>query len=333
MIQFTNSFVNKTYDILDKKKAIDNYVSYMLDRTSQMFEYDGLPDTIPGYILETYLQVFGGVAICKMNGELWAIFGNPGGALDPYYRPTIFVAANPALGESRTFRIENHLKPFDAATWSSYEPCIYIRSDTQSLGLLPLFNRYATELAENDISIRSAQINSRQLALISASTDAEKESADKYIADVEAGKLSSVAENPFLTGIRVQNVSTISSNSIIQLIELQQYLKASWFNEIGLNANFNMKREYLSTEEIQASTDLLIPLSDDMLMCREQGIKAVNELFGTNISVKKNSAWENKDREIKVAQEQAERDAGITIDEPITGPIDEEIKKDGEPNE
>ena len=117
------------------------------------------------------------------------------------------------------------------------------------------------------------------------------------------------------------------------MIELQQYLKASWFNEIGLNANFNMKREYLSTEEIQASTDLLIPLSDDMLMCREQGIKAVNELFGTNISVKKNSAWENKDREIKVAQEQAERDAGITIDEPITGPIDEEIKKDGESNE
>ena len=117
------------------------------------------------------------------------------------------------------------------------------------------------------------------------------------------------------------------------MIELQQYLKASWFNEIGLNANFNMKREYLSTEEIQASTDLLIPLSDDMLMCREQGIKAVNELFGTNISVKKNSAWENKDREIRVAQEQAERDAGVTIDEPVTGPIDEEIKKDGEPNE
>ena len=126
MIQFTNSFVNKTCDILDKKESIGNYVSYMLDRTSQMFEYDGLPDTIPGYILETYLQVFGGVAICKMKGELWAIFGNPGGALDPYYRPTIFVAANPALGESRTFRIENHLKPFDASAWSSYEPCIYL---------------------------------------------------------------------------------------------------------------------------------------------------------------------------------------------------------------
>ena len=48
MIQFTNSFVNKTCDILDKKEAIDNYVSYMLDRTSQMLEYDGLPETITG---------------------------------------------------------------------------------------------------------------------------------------------------------------------------------------------------------------------------------------------------------------------------------------------
>lgn len=297
-------------DILDKHAAVHQYVSYMLDRTSQMFEYDGLPDTIPAYILETYLQVYGGCGICSVDQNLYAIYGGPGGPLDPYYRPTIFIMANPALGDSREFRIENHFAPFDKSHWQSLEPCIYFRNDTQCKGLLPLYVRYATELAENDVSIRSAQINSRQLSLISASTDAEQQSAQKYISDIEAGKLSVVAENAFLNGIKAQNVSTMSSNSIIQLIELQQYLKASWFNEIGLNANFNMKREYLSTEEIQASTDVLLPLADDMLMCRELAVEAINKLFGTNISVRKNSAWENKEKEIEAARADMAEETG-----------------------
>ena len=329
----SDSSVNCTCDILDKDLGTFQYVQYMFDRTNQMFRYKGLPDTIPEYMIEYMLQVYGAIAIIENKGDIYAMHARFGGPPDPYYRATQAVCANPALGIGKSFAIFNYLPPYDRVEWDKMDKCVAFLNDSQMMGLLPLFSRYAVQMVENDISIRSAQINSRQLALISASTDAEKESADKYIADVEAGKLSSVAENPFLTGIRVQNVSTISSNSIIQLIELQQYLKASWFNEIGLNANFNMKREYLSTEEIQASTDLLIPLSDDMLMCREQGIKAVNELFGTNISVKKNSAWENKDREIRVAQEQAERDAGVTIEEPTKGPIDEEVKKVGESNE
>lgn len=301
--------VNRTCDILDKHGAVHNYIDSMLNRTSQMFEYPGLPDTIPSYILETYLQVYGGAAVCKVNGELYVIFGSPGGPLDPYYRPTIFIMANPALGDSRQFKIYNHFAPFDKIHWQSLEPCVYIRNDTQARGLIPIYARYATQLAENDVSIRSAQINSRQVSLISASTDAEQQSAEKYIADIEAGKLSVVAENPFLNGIKAQNVTTMSANSIIQLIELQQYLKASWFNEIGLNSNFNMKREYLSTDELQASTDILLPLSDDMLMQRELGVKAINECFGTNISVKKNSAWENQEKEIAAVRGEMNEEA------------------------
>ena len=46
-------------DILDKRKSIYNYVLMMFDRTNQMFEYKGLPDTIPPYMLELYLQING----------------------------------------------------------------------------------------------------------------------------------------------------------------------------------------------------------------------------------------------------------------------------------
>ena len=310
-------------DILDKTESSRNYVTYMLNRTSQMFEYEGLPDTIPSYILETYLQVFGKVFFLEHNGGLYALPGKPGGPPDPYFRPTQVPIANPALGISATYRISNHLPPYNTVDWSALPEAVMMRNDTHSLGLFSLNSRYATELTENDISIRCAQINMRIQSLIGASTDRELASANEYINSITAGKTAIVAEAPFLEGIHVENV-TGRSNDIIQLIELQQYLKASWFNEIGLNSNFNMKREYLSAEEIRSSTDMLLPLCDDMLMRREEALDAVNSTFGTNITVYKNSVWEEKEAEIAEASMEVENQETITEEEVGEGQSDEQ---------
>ena len=294
-------------DILDKRKSIYNYVLMMFDRTNQMFEYKGLPDTIPPYMLELYLQINGHIGWLEWNDKLYALPGGWGGAPDPYYRPTIYIVANPALGGSHDCKIVNHLPPFDESVWSTKPDCVLMRNDTNMRGLFYMFSRFATELAENDISIRSAQINSRQQSIIAASTDREIASARAYIKALEEGKLEAVMDQAMATkGIRATNVSVQSANVIIQLIELQQYLKASWYNEIGLNANFNMKREYLSEEELMAQTDTLIPLIDDMLRCRQEAIEVVNSTFGTSISVDKNSAWENKQKELETEQEYKE---------------------------
>lgn len=309
-------------DILDKKKSIYNYVLMMFDRTNQMFEYKGLPDTIPVYMLELFLQINGHIGWLEWNGELYALPGGWGGAPDPYYRPTIYIVANPALGGSHDCKIVNHLPPFDKAVWSTKPDCVLMRNDTNMRGLFYLFSRYSTELAENDISIRSAQINSRQQSIIAASTDREIASARAYIKALEDGKLEAVMDQAMATkGIRATNVSVQSANVIIQLIELQQYLKASWYNEIGLNANFNMKREYLSEEELTSQTDTLIPLIDDMLRCRKEAIEIVNSTFGTSISVEKNSAWENKQKELETEQEYKE--AKVESTKPEQGEKDE----------
>lgn len=305
------SGIDCTCDILDKKKSIYNYVMLMFDRTNQMFEYAGLPDTIPAYMLELYLQINGHVCVTKINGELYALPGGLGGAPDPYYRPTLYVVANPGLGYSASLKILNHLNPF--GTQDTQGECVFVRNDTNIRGLFYLFTRYATELAENDVSIRAAQINSRQQTLIAADTDSQIASANAYFDNLEKGKITAVADAAFLDGVKVTNVSVQGANSIIQLIELQQYLKASWYNEIGLNANFNMKREYLSEEELRASTDVLLPLIDDMLRCREDAISVINSTYGTSISVQKNSAWLNKQEELDTEQKQKEADVAATI--------------------
>lgn len=258
-----------------------------------MFRYKNLPDTIPEPMFEAMLQIYGSVLIAEVEGKLYAFRCNFGGPPDPYYRPTQAVVANPALGLSQTFKIVNHLPPFDRSLWDEMPAGIRFLNDTQIMGLVPMFARYASQMTENDISIRSAQINLRQQTTIIAANGPEMESATQYVKGLEEGKTFVIGKRPFLEGISVQDVKA-GPDTIIQLIELQQYLKASWYNEIGLNSNFNMKRQYMSADEIQSSSDIMLPLIDNMFECRQQAVQSVNEQFGTNIEVEKDSAWAHK---------------------------------------
>lgn len=301
--------VDCTCNILDKAVSVRKYVWTMLNRTNQMFEYTGLPETIPKEILELYLQINGQCCITEVGGNLFALPGGLGGPPDPYYRPTLYIAAIPGLRDgdhsfSKSMKISNHLEPFSPVDYSG--ECILVKNDTLMEGMLYMLSRYATQLTENDISIRSAQINARAHVNITADTDTEAVSARAYLKALEEGKLEIIMGKAMMDSLNVQNISMNSANVIIQLIELQQYLKASWYNEIGLNANFNMKREYQSEEELQANTDVLLPLVDNMLECRKLAIEAVNKKYGTSISVDKNSSWENKQQERDVEQETKE---------------------------
>lgn len=318
--------VNCTCDILDKLGSTFNYVQYMFDRTNRMFKYNNLPDTIPEPMLEYMLQIYGSVAIISHNGDLYAMRCNFGGPPDPYYRPTQAVVANPALNIGETYRIVNHLPPFERVVWEQMPPCVRFLNDSQIQGLLPLFARYATQMAENDVSIRSAQINLRQQSIIAADDGPEIESAQAYLKALERGELASIQRRSFVGSIEVLNASTGQSNTIIQLIELQQYLKASWYNEIGLNSNFNMKRQYMSADEINSSADIMLPLIDNMFSSRQQAVESINKEFGTNISVDKDSAWQKKQIQADLSVSY-DPDTGDRVPSSVLDPSEEEQER------
>lgn len=281
------------YNFHDKKRNVKHHVTYMLDRTQSLFRWEGLPDSIPQRILEFFLQTNGNICFYEHEGELYVFTGGLGGEPDVYYRPTIYTIANPGLKLSKSLKIGKE--------------CVVMPNDSMYRGLLPMFYRYATMMAETELSLDIANINSRILSLISAPDDRTKESALKYLSDVREGKLGVIAENAFLDGIKATPYSTSSRTSALtDLIELMQYTKASWFNEMGLNANYNMKRESLNSAESQLNNDALLPLIDDMLRQRELGAEEVNKMFGTNISVSFNSAWEDNVEEIELEHEKLE---------------------------
>lgn len=284
-----------SYDFFDKEAAMNRYLQEFMRITNRMFKWEGLPDTIPERKLEEFLQTKGIVYFTKCRPlrssdrpqdyaeeGLYVFFGGYGGGRDVYYEPTVANIANPAV-------------PDLPVNLSIGEECCVCFNDSQKQGLVPMFQKYAKLLVENDISIYDAEINLRIQTLIQASDDRTKASAELYLQRIEEGHIgiisgktldpeTALATKPFVTGG--------NSNALSQLIEMHQYLKASLLNELGLNANYNMKRERINSAESELNNDGLLPLVDDMLEMRKQAAERINAMFGTNITVEKASAWE-----------------------------------------
>lgn len=274
----------------DKAKVFENYCKYTFTRTQSMFTYEGLPDTIPVQWLESYLQRNGSCCIAEHEGKLYALLGNAGGELDEYYQPTIYTVANPALGLSKSYKIG--------------EDCVYCRNDYDAIGLVPLVSRYCGLMTENLLTVRISDINMRMMNLLSAPDDNTLQSTKQYLKDLEDGKLGVVGETPFFDGLKLQSKGVGNGDYMIQFIELQQYLKGSMYNELGINANFNMKREALSGQEVALNDDALMPLIDDMLKQRRAMCDELNEMFGLNVSVDYGSTWHSNVVEKQLVSEE-----------------------------
>jgi len=260
-----------------KDTSVNYYIQHYLNVCQSMFNYDGLPDSVPQDVLERQLQVNGNVFWVKDGGDLYALTGALGGELDMYYRPTRYIVANPYLHLEREFTVD--------------KDGVLMKNDTEMQGLLPIIGKYAVLLTDSEISLNMAAILTRITMLISASDDKTKASADIFVKKILDGEFSVIGENAFFDGVKMQTSPTANSSYITQLVELVQYYKAGLLNELGLNANWNAKRERLITTEVNTNIDLLLPFVDDMLTERRKALELVNKMFGTEISVELSSAW------------------------------------------
>lgn len=281
----------ETYDFENKELCISNLVNYMFARCQRMIKYTGLPDTFNPRVFNIRLFGSGYTGIFEHNGEIYNDVGGLGGIPNHDYLPSELIIANPYIPCNKTFKID--------------KDCVIVPNDSAFMGILPLCRRYATQIVENELSMKIVDICSRIPAIISASDDITKASAEKFIEDLFKGKISIVGDSEFMQGVNTFPYASTNTGAVMQsLIEYQQYLKASWFNELGLDANYNMKRESLNSAESQLNNDALKPLIDDMIDCRNEAFEKVNAMFGLNIHCELGSAW--KDNEIELQMTQAE---------------------------
>ena len=304
MALFWYPAMNSKFDFdkpLDKGYLYDSYIFYYLARLQSMFKYDGLPDTIPAKWLEHYLLVNGQCVFIKDGEDLIVTTGGMGGLPDRYYIPTQYIVSNP------------YVKQETRKTYTIGEDCILARNDTYSQGLIPLLSRYVSQLVENEVTFNVADIMARAMLTITATDNQSKESIELWLKRLRKGDIGAIGELPSMVGNQDRSINITPFQSVAStltdLIEYHQYLKAGLFNELGLNGNYNMKREAINSNESQLNDDMLHPLIDDMLKMRKEFCDQVNEMFGTNISVEFDSAWEDNELENEAALEAVEAEA------------------------
>ena len=294
-----NFSFTSTNILKDKDRLIRSYIKYMLVRTQRMFEYENLPETIPAKDLELITQLCGYSVITEKDGKLYAFYGGLGGQLNEYYLPTLSVVANPYLKFFKVLDIGKN--------------CEVVLNDALYIGLTPMFDKYAELLAECDISLRYACINSRIPMLGVANDDETAKSFNELFEQVEKGEsMKAVVTDDVINEDAFKTKDFFAKNTgiIKELIELKQYTLGSWYNDLGIHYNVNMKREYVSETESGMNMLGLLPLIDEMLLERQKGWDRVNEHYGTNVKVKLSSSWEQLRYDILLDNKKQESEIG-----------------------
>lgn len=296
--------LNSKFDFdkpIDKGELCNSYIQYYLARLQSMFKYDGLPESIPQKWLEHYLLVNGSCVFIMDGDDLIVTTGGWGGLPNRYYIPTEYIVSNPYVKEEtrRTYTID--------------EDCVLIRNDVYAQGIMPMLQKYCSQLVENDITMNVADILARATLTITALTTKDRDSVELWLKRIRKGELAAIGELPAMAGNQERNVNIqpfqSTASTLTDLIEYHQYLKAGLFNELGLNSNYNMKRESINSNESQLNDDMLHPLIDDMLAMRQEALEKVNAMFGTNITVEFNSAWKDNETENELTMEVMEAEA------------------------
>lgn len=293
IINRSNCYFNSKGELAPNKDILVAFFSRnMLNKTITMFKYRDLPDSLPERELEMILQLRGFGIVTEHDGNLVALWGGFQPPHDVYYRPRFVRVDNPWAKINRAYEIDKE--------------CVLVRNDPLNRGLVPILTHYSEQLTEVDITKLLSLINFRAMYGITANTDSEYESAKEFLKQLSEGRQGAIRGEEMNGKVETQPYSNNSSNYLTQVIEMEQYIKGSFYQEIGLQSTFNMKRERLSEAESGMDTDCLRPLIDSMLEERQKAVKKINEMYGTNISVEFNSSWSkyNEEDELIVGDEE-----------------------------
>lgn len=265
-----------TIPITNKKEQLSKFRADMLNKSLTMFEWKNLPDTLPAVEIEKQLQTNGYSIIAKVQGNVYAFQGGFSGQ-DPYNQPTKAIVNNPSLNYNGTFTIN--------------EDCIIIKNDDMQQGLIHIYNKYGTLLIENQITMLMTDYNYRMPFTISSKDDATTQSAREYLQKIIDGSLGVIGEAKLFDALKVTPTNNKGVNSFADLYGYQQFIEAQLNNTIGLATNNNMKRERLTTNEIEVNKNASYPLIDNMLRNRKQAVEKINKMFDLDIDVEFSSIW------------------------------------------
>lgn len=271
----------------------------------------------------------GQICITDFNDKLYACIGNRGGSPNEYYLPSRFIIANPILG-SKEVQIGKdgvviYNTKIDKYVWTGTGPIF-------ASGLCDYIAQTATILADNIISINCVQVNTRVSTFFIADSESQALEGEATLKKMYAGCPYLILKSDILEKLNVNPVNAAAaSQNITELIELNNFVISSFFQNIGIRANNNMKRERLVTDEVEAQNDYLEINVLEFLAPWQDGLDEVNKMYGTSLKVHLNPVLLNEllnECEGTSAAAEPEEGAAAADGEPEGAEPEEDLSKE-----
>lgn len=268
------------YDVSKVETGYNYWFNKLLLRCMSIFEYTGLPDTLPAREIMLNLYLTGHCVIFEKDGGLYtnptSLYGTEDSA---YYYPTKAIYANPKL------RSENLKIGVNAEIIYNnplQDNIFYLPADG---GMLTFIQRYARQLADIESTINTYVVNVRLTSYPTASNDIVKASIERFFDKLALGERAVISDNAIIEQFR--NVDINRSNikdGINDLLIARDKILEMFYRDIGVRM-YNPKKAQVNEEEITSNDQLLLISTKDMLQEQKAGFERVNAHWNTNINV------------------------------------------------
>lgn len=214
------------------------------------------------------------------DGELRALYFVNGGEIPVYPMQIVrYLVTNPVIGEYR----------FSVDDSDSYAVYLTMLDRCQmASGFSDMIDTFATDLAENDVSISMAQFWKRLPTLFTALSDNDLDGVLGVIKAVANGETNVVVQS------RIQDaVSRLDGGQSIvaplsEFTEYQQYKIGQFYAMLGVNTVWNMKRENVAAAENATNGETARYNIADIIDNLNAQLTEVNARFGTEFSARLN---------------------------------------------
>lgn len=267
---------------LDKNILYQHFFRTLYNNASKVILIKGLPDDADYDFIMSQLLLVGRISVFEDKGKVYLLNGHIGGAPDEYYYPTRVLIANPILGSFDLERDKKavmvYLTPTDRLLDVPKVPTLVYG------GLFSLISMVANILSECMTTVNTTLMNTRVHAIYTADTESAARSAEPVLKSIYEGKPFSVVTSELLERLNVNPLSEHGlSNCLIETLEVCQYVLSLFWNGIGIDANYNMKRERLITAEVDKNVQSLIVPIQTILETLNSGFNKANKIFGTTL--------------------------------------------------
>lgn len=272
--------IKSLYDVADVKKGFEYWFSKLFNIILSIFEYEGLPESLPPREIEIQLLTSGHCVVFQKSRKLLTTYTSLYD-FDDYYQPTKAVYAQPKIGS-------------DNLILNNYDNCVIYNSSLKDNiqgcyidnTLLSFVSRYARMLADTESTYDIYCVNSRITNYPIAKDDKVQKSLTKFFNAFKLGKHEIIADDKIIESFNVETFgNTNVKDTSINWLESRDKILEQFYRDIGVKFR-NPKMSQMNVEEVESDEQVLLISLEDMLKCREKGVEDLNKKFDLNVSVK-----------------------------------------------